>query len=401
MSPNTQADDVSLAWKMLGRSREWQNGSAISELEKRFKQYLGVKYAFSFNSGRSALMAILDALELDAGSEVLLQAFTCNATVNPIRWSQATPVYVDCQDDFNIDPWDLERRITQKSRAVMVQHTFGLPADVAKIAEICDAHKLVLIEDCAHSLGAEYFKGIKVGTFGKAAFFSFSRDKIISSVYGGMAVTNDDDLGQRMAVFYERIDYPSKDWVLQQLLHPILMNGVILPTYSIFGKYLLVALQQLGILSKAIHWEEKRGMMPDYFPKRLPNALAALALNQFNKLDTFNARRQEIAKTYGEELKNTEFILPPDPPEKKQTYLRYSLRHKRAHDIIKIAWRKNLLVGDWYTSAIMPPDTDSEALGYQTGSCPNAEKLARETFNLPTHINITDDDVKRILAFLK
>ena len=397
LSPNVQPDDVALAWKLL-----WQPSKfAAAEMEQKFQAYLGVKHAYSFNSGRSSLMAILVSLGLPEGSEVLMQAVTCNAAANPILWAGLTPVYVDCEEDFNIDLWDLERKITPKSRVVMVQHTFGRPADVAKIAEVCEIHKLILIEDCAHSLGAEFYKGIKVGTFGKAAFFSFSRDKIISCVYGGMAVTNDQDLAQKIADFQQKAGYPSSDWTFQQLLHPILMNLLILPTYSIFGKYLLVLLQTSRILSKAISYDEKQGRKPGYFPKRLPSALAELALKQFDKLQDFDSHRQEIAKIYDGELQKNEFILPPTLAEGRQSYLRYAVRHKRAHEIIKKAWQNNLLIGDWYTSAIMPPDTNSESLGYKPGSCPKAEKLARETLNLPTHINISPADAQKIIAFLK
>jgi len=195
LSPNTEKDDILLALRLIFQPWKWKRGKAIKELENQFKEYLGVKYAFSFNSGRSSLMAILSSLDLEQGSEVLLQAFTCNAAANPILWSGLKPIYVDCdEDDFNIDVENLERKITSKSRVVIVQHTFGLPAEMDKILDIVRQNNLILNEDCAHSLGAKY-RGQKMGTFGKAAFFSFSRDKIISSIYGGMAVTNGPSLG--------------------------------------------------------------------------------------------------------------------------------------------------------------------------------------------------------------
>ena len=163
-----------------------------------FKKYFRTKYAFAFNSGRSSLTAILQSLDLEEVNEVLLQAFTCNAAANPILWSGLKPVYVDCDEDsFNIDIEDLKRKITPKSKVILVQHTFGLPAEMDKILALAQQNNLILIEDCAHSLGAEY-KDKKIGAFGKAAFFSFSRDKIISSVYGGMVVTNDDNLAEKI-----------------------------------------------------------------------------------------------------------------------------------------------------------------------------------------------------------
>lgn len=266
LSPNTEKDDIRLAFKLLFQPWKWKardKGQAASdELEEEFKKYLGLKHAISFNSGRSALMAILGSLGLQKDEEVLLQAFTCNAVPNPVIWAGLKPVYVDINEQtFNIDAGDLKKKITSRSKAVIVQHAFGLPAEMDEILEICEENNLILIEDCAHSLGATY-NGKIVGTFGKAAFFSFSRDKVISSVYGGMAVTNDDELAKQLREYQEKIGYPSYFWIKQQLLHPVLMNWLILPTYSIFGKYLLILFQWLHILSKAVHWKEKEAENP-------------------------------------------------------------------------------------------------------------------------------------------
>ena len=431
LSPNTEKDDIWLALRLLFRPWCWRKeqleDGPLTALEEEFEKYLGVKSAISFNSGRSAFLAILNCLELEKESEVLLQAFTCNAAVNPIIWSGLKPIFVDCDEKtFNIDIEDLKRKITPKSEVVMVQHTFGLPADLDEILEICRQNNLILIEDCAHSLGAEYgsraerenhpapslegagsttfqprFASGKVGTFGKAAFFSFSRDKVISSVYGGMAVTDDEELAKKLKEYQEKIGSPSYFWIFQQLLHPILMNWLILPTYKILGKYLLILFQWLQILSKALHWKEKRGKKPGYFPKRLPNALACLALNQFKKLERFNNHRKEIADFYYNELKGTSFELPQNLENRKQIFLRFTIKHLKARQIIEKAWQKNLLIGDWYDKVIAPHDTKLEKMQYLLGSCPKAEKLSKETFNLPTHINISQKEAKKIIDFLK
>lgn len=410
LSPNTEKDDVKLAFKLLFQPWNWQKGSVEVRLQQEFQRFLGVKYAFSFNSGRSALLAILNALkENDLSSEplaeqdeVLLQTFTCNAAANPVIWAGLKPVYIDCDEKtFNIDAEDLKRTLRQaqgkKPKVLMVQHTFGLPAEMDEILKICQENNLILIEDCAHSLGAEY-KGKKLGTFGRASFFSFSRDKVISSVYGGMAVTDDDNLASKIKKYQLEIGYPSNFWIFQQLLHPVLMNWLILPTYRLLGKYLLILFQWFQILSKAVHWKEKRGMKPYYFPKRMPCALAELALNQLKKLERFNNHRREIADFYRKELKNKNFELPADS---EQIYLRFTVKHQKAKEIIKRAWRNNLLIGDWYDKVIAPHDTQLDKLKYLPGTCPKAEKLAKETLNLPTHINISKEDAKKIVDFIK
>lgn len=399
LSPNTEKDDILLAFKLLFRPWLWKIGGIIAKFENEFKSYLGIKYAFSFNSGRSSLMAILESLGLEKGSEILLQAFTCNAAANPIIWSGLSPIYVDVNEEtFNIDAKDLKLKIGPKSKAVIVQHTFGIPADMDEILKICKENNLILIEDCAHSLGAAY-KSKKVGTFGKISYFSFSRDKVISSVYGGMVATDDPSLAEKIRKIQDKYGYPSFYWVKQQLLHPFLMNWVILPTYSILGKYLLVIFQRLHILSKAVHWKEKRGQKPSYFPKRMPNALAILALNQLKKIYRFNKHRLEIAKFYEKELSTYNFQLPT--VHEGNIFLRFPIKHQKAHEIIRKAWDNNLLIGDWYTTTIAPHDTKAERLFYESGSCPKAERLAKETLNLPTHINIPKIEAKKIIEFLK
>lgn len=400
LSPNTEKDDVWLAFKLIFKPWRWKKGRTVVELESQFKSYLGIKHAFAFNSGRSALMAILASLGLKPADEVLVQAYTCNAAVNPIRWAGLNLNYVDCdENDFNIDVEDLRRKVSSKTKAIMVQHTFGLPANMDKVLEIVQQNSLILIEDCAHALGAEY-RGKKVGSFGKAAFFSLGRDKVISSVYGGIAVTNDDSSAEGMKKFQDGIKYPSSCWILQQLFHPVLMNWAIIPTYSFFGKYFLVLFQHLGIMSKAVHKKEKRGEKPPYFPRKMPNALAILALNQLKKLNRFNDHRREIAEFYLKNLKGTSYYLPSIFPERKNIFLRFTLNNERAHEIIRKAWRKNILIGDWYTTPIAPIDTKPEKIGYQSGSCPKAERLAKTTLNLPTHINISTDTAKKIVDFL-
>ena len=404
LSPNVEEDDLHLALNLIIRPWLWKKGKAIGELENKFKKYLGVKYAFSFNSGRSAFYAILKALDLGQGNNVAVQAFTCNAVPNPILWAGLDPLYVDCnRDDFNLSADDLKSRINVKTKAVVVQHAFGLPADMDKIRAICGENNLILIEDCAHSLGAEY-NGVKVGSHSKAAFFSFSRDKVISSVYGGVAVTNDEDIGNKLKELQKQFGQPSYFWIFQQLFHPILLNYIVLPIYNFLdlGKLFLILSQVLHILSKAVSWEEKRGEKPDYFPKYLPNALAIVALNQFDKLDKFNYHRQKIAEYYLEELKETKFELPKNFPNRKNVFLRFTIKHPKAHEIIYDAWHKqNILLGDWYTTPIAPFDTKIEEMKYVSGSCKNAEDLAKITLNLPTHINISQKDTERIVNFLK
>ena len=419
LSPNTEKDDIGLALKLLFHPFCWQKGRgknyAIAQflprgnfvelVEEEFKKYLGIKYAVSFNSGRSGLMAILEAMEIKESDEILLQAFTCNSAVNPILKRGANPVFVDIDGTLNLNPEDLKRKITPRSKAVMVQHNFGWPARIEEISKIARENNLFLIEDCAHSLGAK-FKGRFCGTFGEAAFFSFGRDKIISSVFGGMAVTNNEKIGERLRVFQEKLDYPANCWIFQQLLHPVLMNWKVMPAFAIhpfLGRMVLGVFHQLSVLSKAVYKKEKKGKIPAQFPKRLPNALAILALNQFRKLDRFNAHRREIADFYIRELYGFNLPLAKSQEGIEPTFMRYPvLIKKETGGILKEARKRKIYLDDgWRKSIVIPPDTDIGEMRYVSGSCPEAEKVAKSILNLPTHINISKKEAQKIVEFIK
>jgi len=405
LSPNIEKDDIKLALKLIFQPWKWKKGPAIALLEEKFRSFLGVQYAFAFNSGRSAFLAILNALDLEKGDEVLLQAFTCNAAVNPIIWSGLKPVYIDIEKEtLNIDPQDLERKISPRAKAVMVQHTFGLPAKIGEILEICQRHNLILIEDCAHSLGATY-KGKKVGTYGRAAFFSLGRDKIISSVYGGIAVTNDEALAKKIKAFQEKYSTPSYCWILQQLLHPVLTKLLVMPLYGFFGlgKFVLVGLQKLKIISKAVHKKEKQGKQPRYLPQRLPNALALLAINQFKKLERFNQRRQRIAEIYSNGLPCAQVSIETGA-DIERVYMRYPILIAKYNTdkILKFFRKRRIFLNDgWRKSAVVPIDTNQKRMEYARGSCPAAEEVADLIVNLPTHINISPKTAKRIRNFIR
>jgi perosamine synthetase len=390
LSPNVEKDDIALSFKVLFKPFKWKEGKAIKLLEQKFQDFLGIKNVFSFNSGRIAFLAILKNLDLEKNDEVLIQAFTCNAAVNPIHWAGLKPVFVDMQkESLNMNPKDLERKITSRSKIVLVQHTFGKPANLEAILEICRQHNLILVEDCAHSLGGKY-KGKKLGTFGRASFFSLGRDKIISSVYGGITVTKDEELAKRIASFREELKFPSLLWIKKQLLHPILTKLIIIPLYSFFGlgKYKLVALQRLGILSKAVHKIEKEGKMPKYLFKKMPNALAILGLHQFNKLKKFNKHRYEIAKIY-------------NPNTEDRIYMRFPVFVENSNIVLQRFKKESIYLDDgWRKTVVIPVKTDLEKMGYKKGSCPQAEKIADKILNLPTHINISVRDAQKIKDLL-
>jgi len=394
LSPNTEWDDVWLALKLIFQPWKWINGGAVKELEQKSREYLGVKHAFAFSSGRGALYAILSALELKPDDEVLLQAYTCVAVPNAVIWAGAKPIYVDIDaETFNMSAEDLEKKISPHSRILIIQHTFGMPADVDRLLEIARAHDLFVIEDCAHALGAEY-KGRLVGTFGHAAFFSFGRDKVISSVFGGMAVTNSDIVAEKLSLIYNNTLEAGRQWTLQQLLQPrIAAKAKLFYNFLELGKLILWVSRRIGLLSRSVERGEYQAGKPAFVGRKMPNALAELALRQFGKLERFNAHRREIVKIYENGLKTGSTVRPVP--------LRYILRLPQAAELIKKAKKENIFLGDWYNAPIAPRGVDYGKIGYEIGSCPEVERLASQSVNLPTDIHITEKDARRIIEFFK
>ncbi len=399
LSPNIEQDDLRLARHLLKNTSEYSQGDYGQRLAEEIGHYLGVKHASSFQSGREALWAISQSLAWPVDSEILVPGFTCAAAINPLIWSGLKPVFVDINQSLNIDLDLIEAKITQKTKGILVQHTFGLPVDMARIRELAEKHNLTVIEDCAHSLGAR-FQGQLTGTWGEAAFFSFGRDKIISSVFGGLAVSNDPKLGNSIRKLQKESEFPEKKWIRKQLRHPVLTARWVQPWYGRgeAGRKLLLAFQKTGILSKAMTREEKRGERPSVGPMKLPNELAVLALNQFLKLDRFNDHRNQLAIFYRKKLADLPVVMPPEAPER--VYLKFPLimpSKEMSNKLLQELRRQNIYLYDgWKDSPVVPSDVQLSAMGYEVGICPMAEDLSGRLVNLPTHINVSLDDATRI-----
>lgn len=418
LAPNTERDDVLLALGLLVRPWLWLEGRSVEQLEKTFREWLPVKHAFAFESGRTGLFSILTTLGLERDDEVLLQAYTCVAVPNAVLWAGARPVYVDVEaTTFNMSPDDLERKITPKSKALIIQHTFGNPADLDRLTVIAQRHGLFVIEDCAHALGSvprcarddkTFGAERRLGTFGDAAFFSFGRDKVISSVFGGLVTTRRDDTAELLRRLQASYPLPGRGWTAQQIAHPII-TSLAKATYGIagLGKLIIATAKRLRLISKAVTRGERRGERPSFTGHRLPNALAALALHQFEKLERFNGHRRMIAEAYRQEFSRASAHgtdhavgLPTETPGSRHVFLRYTVRTAKAAQIRRAAKQEGILLGDWYDVPIAPPGVDNDSVLYRSGSCPMAERLARESLNLPTDIHITEDDARRIASLV-
>ena len=403
LSPNTEREDVLAAASMLLQPWKWQGGEFIQKLENYFEHHFGFKKCISFNSGRSCLLAIFDAIGLENGDEVIVQSYTCNAVINPILKKKGVPVYVDIGGDLNMDVDKLPLKITPKTKVVIAQHTFGMPCDIVEIRKICDNHGLILIEDCAHALGAMYDNRY-CGSFGDFSFFSFGRDKVISSVYGGMLAINADKYQDKVISFRNQIAYPQKRWIVQQLLHPVITNLLVLPFYtSKIGKGVLAYSLNYGLLSRSVTNSENNGVLPDYFPKRMPNALAFLALKQVYKLERYNLWRKSVVDYYLLELRDFNGFFAGRPNDrKKPIYMRFPLVLEGAQELIEEMKKHDIYLHDgWRDSPIVPAKTDIMKMKYYEGVCPVAEIICNRVVCLPTSIRLSKGELKNLTALVR
>jgi len=390
-SPNTEKDDLNLALKLLFQPWNWRkNDGSVKDFEIEMSEYLGGINAIALDSARSGFYLLLKAYGIGPGDEVILPSFSCLVIANPVLWVGAKPVYVDINKrTLNIDLEDLSRKLSPKTKAVLVQHTFGLPVEMDKVRNIV-GEKVKIVEDIAHSLGGEY-KGKKIGTIGDAAVATFGIEKVISTVRGGMILTKDDKIAEGLRK--EQLKLPEFSFVRIKtaLLNPVLW-WIITPFYYLgFGKYTIgkafsYFAHKIGIMGIMIESEEYNAQKPNWLPSRMPSALARLGKRQLSKIDPFNEHRREIAKIYSDILG----IKFPVDDNSVNIFLRFPVLvdpQKRA-EIIKEAGKKHIVLGNWYRSILFAPDSSLKNLGYKKGDTPNAEWAAERIVNLPTGINV-------------
>lgn len=382
-APNMDKQDIAIAMAYLllpWKWGSWRKGAAVARVESSLADYLDANDVIAYDSGRTALYGALKALDIGPGDEVIVQAFTCVVVINAITWTGATPVYVDIQDDYNTSLAQIKEATTENTCAIIIQHTFGTPANVEAITAYAKEHSIATVEDCAHSLGAAV-DGKKVGTFADIGIFSFGSDKVISSVRGGAASTQNANLAVRLREYQASLPQTTRTKVFQHLLqYPIFYLGK--KTYHLgIGKLCLALAKKLHISYRFVYSEEKQGKMVPFFPSKLPQALAHIAVHQIDAIDQKNAHRQSIAALYRSQLHNKNGMIK----DEQSIMLRYPLLVDDPHVIKKRAKQSHIILGNWYNNVIAPADIDMTATGYQSGSCPKAEEIAARIINLPTN----------------
>lgn len=392
--PTTQSDDLELAKRIL-RGQENVVDSTVN-LQKRLGDVFQNKEVYLFNRGREALYFALQTLGITEGDEVIIQAMTCVAVVAPILSLKAKPIYVDInQADFNIDIVDLEKKITSKTKAIIVQHTFGNIADIKKISEIAKAHNIYVIEDCAHLFYTDY-SNTDINKYSDISFFSFAQDKGISAVQGGLVVINNAQFKDIAMNLYLNVENQDKSHGMYNARYIKLWSMIkkyyfspILPFQSriTLGKTLVMIFRWLGLIKQ----QATSTIDTNLSMNRISEVQSALLLNQLQKCDVMNKRRGEIKEIYNERLKQ-EF----KNGGVTKCLLRYPVLLSNPGVVMQQLKAHEYICGRWYNSIVFPIHNNLDKVGYVLGSCPRAETLTRGILNLPTNIDLTNDEAIEI-----
>ena len=376
-------------------------GPFIQEFEKRFAEYHGMRQDVSASYGRMAFYYILKALDLPRGSEIIFPAVTFWVVPEMAHVLGFRPVFVDIDPaTFNIDPAKLEAAISSNTRAIVPTHLYGQPCEMDPIMEIARAHKLAVIEDCAHALGATY-KGRKAGTFGDASFFSFQMLKPLNTYGGGMAVTNDERMAARIRALAEAEEWPVAKHVFKKIFFGNLQRKLIGPygfTFTMFLAFYIASFFGDYDLSRYL-WEKIRPLdpLPESYRKRYTNAQALIGLRMLKSIDAFNALNRAHAAKLTAALKDLDGIQPPaSPPETESVYYQYCIRTADPGGLKHRAIRSGVDVEIMHVDICNVLDVFEES----KTKCPAAEGT-EHTLQLPVYASLTERDINRIIDVIR
>ena len=358
--------DIQAVVKVL-RSDWLTTGPKVGEFEERFSARVGAKYAVTFSSGTAALHAAAFAAGLGPGDEAITTPMTFCATANCVLYQGAKPVFADvCPDTLNLDPERVAGKISPQTKAIIAVDYAGHPADLDELGKLAAQHRLLLIEDASHALGAEY-RGRRIGGIADMTVFSFHPVKHLTTGEGGMVTTNDPRLAEVLRRFRNhgisreaRRRQPSGQWYYEMVL--------------------------LG------------------FNYRLTDIACALGMSQLEKLDGNLLRRREIAFRYSEAFREIPMVVAPAVRSHvSPAWHLYPIRLKvellsvGRGDIFGALRAENIGVNVHYIPVHKHPYF-RERFGYHGGEYPVAEDAYERLISLPMFHSMTDQDVEDVLA---
>ena len=378
----------------LERRRQLIEGPLIGQFEQAFADRVGVPHAIATSYGRMAFKYLLQAYDLPPGSEVIMPALTFWVVPEIARVSGLTPVFVDVDPDtFTLSPVAFEAAVTDRTRMVVPTHLWGLPCDMAPILEIAERYNLIVIEDCAHALGATYC-GHQVGTMGHAAFFSFQTLKPLNSYGGGMAVTRHGPLAQRVRAFAENEPWPSLKDARWNLFRGRVQRISTRPntfTWTLFPVALVAS--HLGIDASAWLWESVRPLepLPDDYHRRYTNVQAAIALEGLKCLDDWIERTRLHARQMDRALGGLAGVRTPVvPKDRTHVYYQYCARVPDRDALARDCIRRGVDVETLHVDVC----TRLGLFGPPRAS-PAADRAA-QAVQLPVYESLTDEQIERV-----
>lgn len=324
-------------------------GEFIGKFESAFAEYIGAQHATSVCNGTVAIHLALLALDIGPGDEVIVPTLTYIASVNTIIQAGAHPVFVDSvPSTWQIDPEDVRRKITPKTKAIMAVHLYGLPCDMDALLAICQEHDLKLIEDCAEAFGS-YYKGKHVGTFGDAATFSFFGNKTITTGEGGMVVVRD-------------------KFVMDKAFH----------------------LKNQGVSRSREYWHDVVA-----YNYRMTNICAAIGLAQLEQADVILGKKLQIASWYREGLNGLPLFFHDETHGTKHSYWMCSIA--LSDPAMRDPLRQFLAREDVETRPVFhPAHTMPHCVEHSV--FPVAESLGARGLNLPSFPALTEEQVGKICS---
>lgn len=358
IKPEFDTKKLALAFEKIAKSGILTKGEFLNDFELKLANYLKVKYVFATTSCTTALHLGLVALDIKSGDEVLVSDFSFPASGNVIVQVGAKPVFVDIDlETFDIDLEDLKKKITSKTKAIMVVHAFGYPADMSGIMKIAKKHHLAVIEDAACAIGSRH-KEKYCGAWGDVGCFSFHPRKVITTGEGGAIVTNNPKIAERIAIYRNH-------------------GGI----------------------------KTKKGMefIESGFNYRLSELSAALGVEQLTKLETINKERRRIAKKYLDKLKNTPgLILPHLPPDGESNFQSFVVilpqKINREKMIEKLAKKNIETTLGTYAMHAQPA---FRKYGYKAGQLANSNLAYQKSLTLPLPLKMTDQEIDYVVKNLK
>ena len=349
--------DIEKVSSVIRRGMHWAIGPEIKEFESKTAEYLGAKFAVAMNSGTSALHAVLSAHGIGEGDEVIVPSFTFIATANSPLFVGAKPVFAEIEGTtYGLDPADVERRITPRTKAILPIHCGGLPCRIEELRQVADKHRLLLIEDAAESLGATV-NGRKAGTLGDSAILSFCANKVITTGEGGMVITNSRDV-------YEKVKL-------------VCSHGRV-ETSDYFS-----STEQMEYVTLGYNF-------------RMSTMTAALGIAQMGKIDEIIRLRRQHAQSLTQRLSGINAVTPPQVPKGfSHVYQLYTIRlrdNARLRDKLMSHLLDRGIMTKVYFHPVHLTQFYRRKFGYKEGDLPVTERIASEVLTLPMFPTMTREE---------